>query len=409
MGFTKHYILLLSGLGFSNLGNWIYLIALNLSVWHLTHSPAAVAGIYMVGPTARILSNFFAGSIIDRHEKRRLMILSDLARGLIVCVMPFANSIWLVYSLVFFANIAGSFFGPSSTYLITKLVKDEERQRFNAINSTLSSGSFMIGPALGGGIIALSNTSVAMWINGLTFFVCACAIAFLPNVKNEVVEERGRLTFRMIRRDFSQVWAYSQKNSKLRTFLAIYTTALMIAFALDSQEMTFLKVVLQTTDTTYGMVVSVAGVGAILGGICATVLVHKVSLLTYIGAGFSLTMVCYTLFYSSHVLWLAIASFVGLGFFMAFSNTGYATFYQKTIPPYLMGRFGSSLNLLQSVAQILFTLAIGAFAEWYSVQSITVVFSAGALLLALSLYFYILRHAKALNLRGIDQEAIPSE
>lgn len=399
MQFTKYYFLLLGGLGFSNLGNWIYLIALNLSVWHLTHSPAAVAGIYTVGPIARIFSNFFAGSIIDRHDKKRLMVLSDIARGIIVCLMPFLSSVWLVYSFIFLANIASSLFGPSSTYFITKLVKDEDKQRFNAINSTLSSGSFMIGPALGGGIIALSNTSVAMWMNGFTFFVCACAIALLPRIENEVNEERGPLTFSMIHHDFIQVWAYSRKHLNLLAFLAIYTIALMIAFSLDSQEMTFLKVVLQITDTTYGMVVSVAGIGAILGGICATALVNKLSLQTYIGAGFALTMACYTLFYSSNVLWLAIASFIGLGFFMAFSNTGYATFYQKTIPPSLMGRFGSSLNLLQSLAQILFTLAIGIFAEWYSLQVVTVIFSSVALILALYLYSYILRHAKSLNFK----------
>lgn len=394
MNFFKQYGLLLGGLGFSNLGNWIYLIALNLAVWHLTHSPAAVSGIYIVGPIALIFSNFFAGSIVDRFDKKRLMVYSDIVRGIIVCIMPFLPSIWLVYSFIFLANIASSFFGPSSTYVITKLVKDEDKLRFNALNSTLSSGSFMIGPALAGGIIALSNTSVAMWVNALTFFVCAFAIASLPKIENEAMEKRSRLTFSVIRYDFTQVWAFIRKQPKLLTFFAIYTTGLMVAFALDSQEMTFLKDVLHTTDTTYGIVVSVAGVGAILGGLCATALVKKLSLQTYIGAGFSLTMLSYMLFYASHALWFAILSFITLGFFMAFSNSGYATMYQKTIPPALMGRFGSSLNLLQSIAQIIFTFTLGILADWYSLQTVTVVFSSFALILAVYLYFYIIRHTK---------------
>lgn len=346
MKFFKQYGLLLGGLGFSNLGNWIYLIALNLAVWQLTHSPAAVAGIYIAGPIARIFSNFFVGSIIDRYDKKRLMVFSDIARGVLVSTMPFLPSIWGIYSAIFLTNIASSFFGPSSTYIITKLVKDEDKLRFNALNSTLSYGSFMIGPALAGGIIAISNTGVAMWVNALTFFVCAWAIASLPNIENEVTKSRSHLSFSVIRDDFSQVWSYIRKKPKLLTFFAVYITALMVAFALDSQEMTFLKDVLHTTDTTYGLVVSIAGVGAILGGLCATALVKKLSLQTYIGAGFSLTMLSYLLFYASNVLWLAIISFITLGFFMAFSNTGYATMYQKTIPPGLMGRVGSSLDLL---------------------------------------------------------------
>ncbi|MGG0667091.1 MFS transporter [Lederbergia citrisecunda] len=405
MQFFKQYGLLLGGLGFSNLGNWIYLIALNLAVWHLTHSPAAVAGIYIAGPIARICSNFFAGSIIDRYDKKRLMVYSDIIRGIIVCIMPFSSSIWLIYSFIFLANIASSFFGPSSIYVITKLVKDEDKLRFNALNSTLSYGSFMIGPALAGGIIAISNTSVAMWANAFTFFVCAWAIASLPNIKNEVTEKSSRLTFNVIRDDFSQVWAYIRGKPKLLIFFAVYLTALMFAFALDSQEMTFLKDVFHTTDTTYGIVVSVAGLGAIFGGLCATAMVKKLSLQSYIGAGFSLTMLSYLLFYSSTVLWLAIISFIALGFFMAFSNTGYATMYQTTIPPVLMGRFGSSLDLLQSVAQIILTFVLGVFAEWFSLQLVAVIFSAVALLLAIYLYFYIVPHTKQFSLEVVNENS----
>ncbi|MGM9951003.1 MAG: MFS transporter, partial [Lysinibacillus sp.] len=245
------------------------------------------------------------------------------------------------------------------------------------------------------------NTSTAMWINGLTFFVCAWAIASLPTIATEEVEGRVRLTWKIIRQDFIQVWYFIRKQPQLLMFFSLYTVALMIAFALDSQEMTFLKDVLQTTDTVYGMVVSVAGIGAILGGICATSLAGKLSLQTYIGMGFSLTMASYMAFYASHALWLATVSFVALGFFMAFSNTGYATMYQKTIPPELMGRFGSSLNLLQSVAQIIFTLILGLIAEWYSLQIATIVFSLVALMLAVYFNFYIIRHAKTLQLKVV--------
>ncbi|MEK4425287.1 MFS transporter [Solibacillus sp. FSL K6-1523] len=401
MAFFKKYGVLLGALGFSTLGNWIYLIALNLSVWHLTHSPAAVAGIYIVGPVARIISSFFAGSIIDRQNKKNLMIISDIVRGLIVCMMPFMTSIWLIYVLIFLANIAGSFFGPSSTYVITKLVKDDDKQRFNALNSTLSSGSFMIGPALAGAIIAVSNTNVAMWVNGFTFFACAWAISFLPTIAEDDAMMRQMITLQMIRADFQQVWVFIQKRPALFKFIAVYTIALMIAFALDSQEMTFLKDVLATSDTMYGIVVSVAGVGAIVGGIAATMLVNKLSLKAYTGLGFLLTILSYALFYASLTLTFAIISFIALGFFMAFSNSGYATIYQKTIPPTLMGRFGSSLNLLQSVAQILFTLLLGMFAEWYSLQIVTVGFALVALLLALYLYQHVIR-----NMEQIQKEDI---
>ncbi|PYF06772.1 MFS transporter [Ureibacillus chungkukjangi] len=398
MNVVRKYWLLLGGLGFSNLGNWIYLIALNLSVWHLTHSPAAVAGIYMVGPIARILSNLVAGSIIDRNNKRRLMIWSDIIRGILVFIMPFSTSIWLIYSLIFIANIASSFFGPSSTYVITKLVNDDDKQRFNALLSTINSGSFMIGPALAGGIIVLSNTSVAMWINSLTFFVCALAIYLLPKFDDVTSDKREIVRLHTIIEDFKVVWSFIRQLPALLYFLLLFNFALIIAFALDSQEMTFIKDVLDASDSVYGIIVSVAGVGAIIGGIFATTLVNKLSLKTYIGLGFSLTLLSYTVFYASNTLWLAIVSFVTLGLFMAFCNTGYATLYQKTIPTEIMGRFGSAINLLQSALQVTLTFVIGVLAEWYSLQITTVCFAAVGLLLACILYAHILVNKKALGL-----------
>jgi len=391
MKYPKNYILLLFGFGVSSLGNWIYLIALNLAVWNLTHSPAAVAGIYLVGPIARILCSFFAGSIIDRSNKKRILIWTDIIRGIIVCTMPFVSSIWLIYTLIFFANMANSFFGPSSTFMITKIVEEKDRQRFNAINSILSSGSFMIGPALGGAIITLSNTSIAMWINGITFFICALALSFLPNIENAQSESRQLITFQMLRSDFQQVLQFSRENRLLQTFFIVFSIALTITFALDSQELTFLKDHLLVSDSIYGVVVSVAGIGAILGGGAAAIYVKKISLVSYIGAGFSLTLLSYVIFYMSQNIITAVISFIALGFFMAFCNTGYATLYQNSIPPEIMGRFGSILNLLQGILQIVFTLGIGLLAEWYSVQAITSIFAFIALLLAIYLYILLVK------------------
>lgn len=392
MNYPRNYILLLFGFGVSNLGNWIYLIALNLAVWHLTHSPAAVAGLYLVGPIARILCSFFAGSIIDRSNKKRILIWTDIIRGIIVCIMPFLSSIWLIYTLIFFANIASSFFGPSSTFMITKIVEEKDRKRFNAINSILSSGSFMIGPALGGAIIMMTNTSIAMWINGLTFFICALALSFLPNIETSESNTRQMISFQMLHSDFQHVIQFSREHKILQTFFIVFSIALTITFALDSQELTFLKDHLHVSDSIYGVVVSVAGVGAILGGAAAAIYVKKISLVSYIGAGFSITLLSYVIFYMSQSIIVAVISFVALGFFMAFCNTGYATLYQKSIPPDIMGRFGSILNLLQGILQIVFTFVLGLVAEWYSVQAMTSIFAIIALLLAIYLYIHLIKH-----------------
>lgn len=392
MALNRNYLLLLTGFGISNLGNWIYLIALNLSVWHLTHSPAAVSGLFIVGPVVRIFCNFFAGTFIDRHNKRRIIIWSDIVRGIIVCLMPFAQSVWLIYLFIGIANIASCFFAPSSTVLIAKLVNDQDKQRFNAINSTIGSGSFMLGPALAGIIIGATNTSVAMWINGLSFFVCAWLIFLLPNTEHVRDEERERITVHLIWKDFKHVWEYCRKKLPYLLFFIFYSLALMIAFALDSQEMTFIKQYLLASDSLYGITVTMAGVGAILGGVMAAAATKRFSYSLYIGCGLTLTLFSYFSFYASHSILFAVISLMALGFCMAFSNTGYDTFFQKTIPINLMGRFSSTLSLVQSILQITFTFCIGMLAEWWTVQAVALIFSSIGIMLALSLFFIILRN-----------------
>ena len=400
MKIFRNYGLLLGGFGFSYLGNWIYLVALNLMVWHLTYSATAVAGIFIVGPIARILTNFVAGSIIDRSNKRNIMIAMDVLRGLIVFLMPFMTSIWLVYGLLFLANVASSFFGPSSTYYIAKYVHDEDKQRFNALLGTFNSGSFMLGPAIAGVLIATFNINIAMWVNSVTFFVCAWVIARLPNLEEEVKEKRGVLTIRVMITDFKIVWTFIQQQRQFLKFFIAYQIALMVAFALDSQEMTFIKKVLSASDSLYGVLVSVAGVGAIVGGLLAMALVQKFSITTYIGVGLTCTMLSYTLFYASSNIWFATGCFITLGVFMAFSNTGFDTVYQKNIPPHLMGRFGSAVSLVQSVIQIVLTFSLGVMADWFSLQLVAVIFGAIGLVFALYMAIHIATNKQALQIKS---------
>lgn len=122
MGNWKYPILLISGIGISNLGNWIYLIAINISILNLTESAAAVAGLYVIRPIAILLTNTWAGSLIDRVNKRRVMITVDIIRGILIFFIPFMSSLWSIYSVLLLISIAGAFFGPSSSVYITKLV-----------------------------------------------------------------------------------------------------------------------------------------------------------------------------------------------------------------------------------------------------------------------------------------------
>lgn len=387
--------LLILGIGVSYLGNWIYLIALNVYIIDLTGSAAAVAGLYIIRPLAMLMTNLWSGSVIDRVNKRRLMIFIDIVRGLLVVCLPFLHSLWLIYFLLLLINLAGSFFGPSSQVYITKLIPESERKRVNALIGMAGNGAIMIGPAIAGVLMTTVSLAVCFYINAATFIICAFFIFLLPNVDEQNNHVRERIRLKTLIEDWRTIIRFSKGAKYFISVYLLFQTTMLICVALDSQEVTFLTRDLGLSNEAYGYIVAMTGIGAIFGGLCSSLLAKKLSLKLYIGAGMLLTSIGYIVFYaSSHYLTATIA-FVILGFFFTFANAGYVTFFQKQVPVDIMGRFASVADLLQGIVQIGLTLLLGLLAEWFTLQEVSVVFAVISGIVSIALVATIYRPSKA--------------
>jgi MFS family permease len=390
----KNPLLMITGIGVSNLGNWLYLIALNLAILNLTGSAAAVAGLYIIRPIAVLLTNTWSGSVIDRVNKRRLMILVDVIRGAFVFIIPFLSSLWAIYAVMFVINIAAAFFGPSSSVYITKMVPAENRKRFNSIMSMTNSGAFLLGPAIAGALIMKFGTDLCIFINAVSFFICAFFIYLLPNVDKRVEGARSVVRWLTLVNDWKVVIRFTKSAKYFILVYLLFQSATLIGFALDPQEVTFIKRNLLLSDQDYGLIVSITGIGALFGASLAAMLAKKLSLRLFIGAGMLLTAIGYLGFYSSFNFITATVAFVFLGFFMSFANTGYATFFQNNVPVEIMGRFASVAEMIQGIIQIGMTLLVGFFAELVSLQLVCVSFSLLSIALAIILLFVIFAPSK---------------
>lgn len=382
----KNAILYIFGIGVSNLGNWIYLVAINLLVLHMTSSPAAVAGLFIIRPLATLLTNSWAGSIIDRANKRRLMIITDVIRGILIAFIPIMSSVWGIYVIMFMISVAGSFFGPTSMTYVTKLIPPEERKRFNAWSSFTTSGAVLLGPALSGLLIAYTDIRVSIVINAVSFFVCAFVIYFLPNVdEGERTGGRNMITMKTLLQDWASVIDFGRAAKYFMLVYVLFQSATLLGFALDSQEATFIKQVLLLGDEDYGLLVSVAGAGYLAGSMAATLSVKRLSLRMFIGAGLLLSSVGYMIFYASTGLMIAVIGFIIFGFFSSYANAGYTTFFQNQVPIELMGRFTSVTRLLEGILQIFLTLLLGFAADGWSLQMVCLIGAGIAVLVSVIL------------------------
>ncbi len=386
---------LLISLGIADIGDFIYLVAINIIVYQMTGSAAAVAGLWIIGPIVNILTKFWTGSFIDYRSKKKVIIITYLLRAVFIATIPFAPNIAGIYGILILLSVAKSFFGPSSVTYTTMLVPKEKRKRFNSLRSVASSGAFIIGPAIAGALILFSSIGMTLWINSIFFVMAAFLLAGLPDKEAIDRETIPSLTFKQVRNDFTVVTEFLSKNKYIAFIYLSFILVMIFSFAMDAQEVVFTQQVIGLSEVDYSLLISITGIGSVSGGILLSVFSSKLSLRVMIAAGILMTAAGYVIYAFSGSFLTIMAGFLILGFFNVFMNAGIATFYQNNIPVALMGRVTSIFQLFQSVIQVMFILGIGILADFISLR-ITIVMLALTMLLATIIFIYfVLKPDKA--------------
>ncbi|WP_091483833.1 MFS transporter [Gracilibacillus orientalis] len=378
----RYPLLLLSGIGVSNLGAWIYLIALNLIVLDMTGSPFAVSILYILIPIATLCTNVWSGSFIDRLNKRHLMICLDLIRAVLIFLFPYMDSLILIYVLVFIVNIANSIFEPASMVYMTKLIPKKDRQRFNALRNFIHSSGFILGPSIAGILFVIGSPYSAIQLNALALFISAIIILFLPNL--EIREGNGmsvKVNIRIIRDDWRKIFTFSKSNRHITLVYVLFSGITIFMTSLDSLEAAFATEVLSLTESVYGFLVSIAGLGIITGSLTNAIFTNRLKINWLIGFGAIFTPLGYVIFaFSQNFIWASIGFFT-LTFALSFANTGFLTFYQNNVPVNIMGRFSSILGMVEALLIIIVTVTVGIFAELLEIRPIYLIGSFAFLIL----------------------------
>ncbi len=194
---NRPLVRLLSGEFVSSIGDWLYLVALLIVVYEGSGADAVLLGI--VG-AARVLPYVLlsipAGIVADRFDRRLVLLATDVARGLIMVVMAWLVAVdgplWVVVALAVLATCFSCFFGPAIGSYLPMLVRDErELGPANSAWSTLDNLAFVVGPAIGGLLIAASGLSLAFLLNAVSFGCIAVVLWRLPSRPRAAAAEPG--------------------------------------------------------------------------------------------------------------------------------------------------------------------------------------------------------------------------
>ncbi len=162
------------------LGDWFNAIAVYALLLDLTQGSATALAWMMVTQFLPVaLVGPMAGVVVDRLDRRRIMIASDLTRGVLVLGLLLVRDVdhlWLAYAVIGTTVAAQAFFEPARTATIPNITSSNELLAANALSSASWAAMLAIGAALGGLVTAAVGRDAAFLVNSVSFFASALLI-----------------------------------------------------------------------------------------------------------------------------------------------------------------------------------------------------------------------------------------
>ncbi len=177
--------------------------------WHLrtlSDQPMVISGIGLARFLPVILLSLVAGVAADRFDRRRTAIFTQLALGAVALILGLTTawgvvSLWMIFGLVVMQAVVVAFDGPARQALIPSLVPRENLANAYSLTSIASKVGGIVGPAIGGIVIAFWGLQWAYWFNAVSYLAVIVALIAMGNVQTEVKKKTFELrsTFQDIR------------------------------------------------------------------------------------------------------------------------------------------------------------------------------------------------------------------
>ena len=364
---NTNFLLLVGGQFISQMGDRLAMVAFPWLVYTTTHSALSTGVVLALFTLPYVLFGAVAGGVLDRLDRRGVMVAADIVRGGLVLAVPFVaqHSTAGVFALAFLTSCATVFFDPGLMTLLPEIVPDDGLLRANSVLDASSHVTEIAGYAAAGFIVYYLATRTTFTVDAATFAVSAVTLLAMTLKGggstadgDDVDGALPRLGFwREIREGFS----YLRRHAGLRanTIVAVAAVAGVGAF----YPLTFLLAAERFHSArTFGFMEAAIAVGYLGGSLAMAAMAKRVRKGLSMTIGLMVMGGCYTVPWVVHSLPLVLADFVVLGAANAAALISIDTYVQSVVPKALRGRvWGTRFTLTQGV-YALGVLVAGALA-----------------------------------------------
>jgi MFS transporter, DHA3 family, macrolide efflux protein len=364
-------------------------------IWWLTQesgSATVLAIATLVGMLPQIVIGPFAGALVDRWNRRLIMIAADATIALFTLLLAYlfytgTVQIWHIYAILAVRALGGAFHFPAMAASTPLMVPKEQLTRINGLNQALQGVNSLVAPLVGALLLGILPTHGILLIDVGTALLAILPLLFLsipqPERHEEHVERQN--LFQDVRNGLAYV-------RTIPGFTAIIGMALFLNFLIVPTNALAPLLVTQHFGKgaiELGLLESALGVGIIIGGVLLGIwggFKKKIAttLTGIIGLGIGVTLVGLA---PADLFSLAIAGYLILGFMIPISNGPVGAMMQAIIRPDMQGRVMSLVNSGATAISPLGLLVAGPFSDWLGIR---VWFWAGGILcvlIALAAFF----------------------
>ena len=247
----------------SSVGTWMATIALTYEIQQRTHSAWWVSGLWIATLVPTVVLGLAAGPLVDRMSRKRLLVLSDLARLAVFVALAFVSSPTALVVLAGVAGIANSFFRPTVLAGLPNLVPEDELARGTSLLQTADWAATALGPILAGAIIGASGPHLVYWINAATFLYSAVLIVRIPAALLQSEQGITRGHWRDVREGVGE---FTRSRPLLTAFVALGFAVVATGF-INVSEVFLATRSLHSHAFGYGLLWGASGAGLVLGSL----------------------------------------------------------------------------------------------------------------------------------------------
>ena len=340
----RNYRLLWLGTLISSAGDWMDQVALNWLVYQLTGSAVHLGLLNLCRFTPILVFTLIGGVVADRVERRRLVFTTQtvamlLAFALAALVSTGVVQFWMALAVAVGRGTMMSFNQPARQSLISDLVPTESLTNAIALNAATHNLTRIIGPAIGGGLIATVGVAGAFYFNGASFLAVLGALALMRFSEQRAV----RPIAPSIARDLARGLQYLRGEPALRMLVMLALVPMVFGLPYQTMLTVFAKDVLRVGGGGLGLLMACSGVGAFLGALFIAASGVGRTRIMFIGlVAFGASLVLFSL---SHWLLLSVPALIAVGMSQQVYMTSNNTLIQMNVAPEYRGRVLSTLFL----------------------------------------------------------------